>query len=794
MIPKYANFTLLNENLQKARKVLGEVKVPETDPNFIKLRALLNRNMGYLGKFTEWMYKNKTSYEQLETLFNRIKKITLPKQIDEYKTPEEVIDSIIRDDSETAVHQMINAIPSRTREHLKESGNECPECSGDGNIECGECYGNGENDCEDCYGNGQYDCDACDGSGDIECEKCGGDGTVWNKKREDVECPKCKGDGRLPCPNSIEQVVVSDKEKEGKCDNGTIHCTKCDGDGQIPCPKKCDNGQVECPVCKGSGTDQEGWNRLLSFLALQKDKKDIIIDFLSKKSGRYHDYDEDACDKLKDDISKLLNMSSIDEIKKIALTITNNQITKRDNRGHEYITKEEPYIKFIYDDEKYLIVAVNWEGLQKFGSTYWCITEDEDTYHDYVTSNTNMQLILFVKGKVPLVDEQSVMGITINFRKEIEAAHWEDDDECVDVAESIINGKTTSFTNTQDNRGRNILIKNRKQEDPLKINTKYLLDAFLSLYGYDRDELGGIEFEVPDLYNPLIDNILNPTVPIKLKKGEQNSVLEKTLDDYLESNENDNFDKLSKSDFIKELKKRTNEKNKKLPIRLDHLIQLDLSDICEFNKKWLDNSIINTFHNSDVDSSNKESIIRTVRFFIDNGYDITKISKDLNRFNIVRTDEYVDLLVKNEVLPIEEFYKFINWSRIDDKFLKWLIQNHIEFIHSSKELSLKAIKFIDSNDLIGSCKDGLIKLIESGKFPKDVCEYIASEIDDNEVSIEAAKQILPKGLLNKFKFEISRLVGSKKEDVIKPKKVASPVKKKKFENLKGFDSFKVIHF
>lgn len=74
---KFKEFDLLNENMNKARSVLRQAGVDETDPNFLKLRELLKNNLGYTGKFTEWMFLQKIDFNRLENLYNRIKSITV---------------------------------------------------------------------------------------------------------------------------------------------------------------------------------------------------------------------------------------------------------------------------------------------------------------------------------------------------------------------------------------------------------------------------------------------------------------------------------------------------------------------------------------------------------------------------------------------------------------------------------------------------------------------------------------------------------------------------------------------
>ena len=70
MIIKYSEF--INENINKARRVLRETNKLETDKDFIELRELLRNNAGYLGKFTEWHFVDKIPLDRLKNLYNTI--------------------------------------------------------------------------------------------------------------------------------------------------------------------------------------------------------------------------------------------------------------------------------------------------------------------------------------------------------------------------------------------------------------------------------------------------------------------------------------------------------------------------------------------------------------------------------------------------------------------------------------------------------------------------------------------------------------------------------------------------
>ncbi|MEN6291917.1 MAG: hypothetical protein ABFD07_07885, partial [Methanobacterium sp.] len=104
MITRWSEYASINENLQKARSILRRNGIEETDETFQKLRKLLSSNPGYLGKFTDWLIIDKVPYERLESLYNTIKGARLSKAIDQFATPEEVVDTLVRVNADTAVH------------------------------------------------------------------------------------------------------------------------------------------------------------------------------------------------------------------------------------------------------------------------------------------------------------------------------------------------------------------------------------------------------------------------------------------------------------------------------------------------------------------------------------------------------------------------------------------------------------------------------------------------------------------------------------------------------------------
>ena len=62
---------------------------------------------GYLGKFTEWLFVQKKSIESLRDLYKKITDSKISKPINDFDTPEDVIDYIVRETADTAVNQMV---------------------------------------------------------------------------------------------------------------------------------------------------------------------------------------------------------------------------------------------------------------------------------------------------------------------------------------------------------------------------------------------------------------------------------------------------------------------------------------------------------------------------------------------------------------------------------------------------------------------------------------------------------------------------------------------------------------
>src|SRR5690606_25798678 len=117
LIYKYmiiTNFKLF-ENVQYSKKVLTDLDIPIDNEDYIDLKNLLASNLGYIGKFTEWMFRDKIKFDQLESLYNELQSVKLDKPIDNFKDPEELYDYITSRKINIKINQVIKSLPSISR-------------------------------------------------------------------------------------------------------------------------------------------------------------------------------------------------------------------------------------------------------------------------------------------------------------------------------------------------------------------------------------------------------------------------------------------------------------------------------------------------------------------------------------------------------------------------------------------------------------------------------------------------------------------------------------------------------
>ena len=111
---------MLFENLQKSKKILKDLNIPETNNEYLKLRDMLKNNTGYLGVFTKWLFKDHEPFSQLEEMFKELLTFRLDKPIDDFEKLEDLYDYIQSKSIGSKTNQVINALPSKAREYVND--------------------------------------------------------------------------------------------------------------------------------------------------------------------------------------------------------------------------------------------------------------------------------------------------------------------------------------------------------------------------------------------------------------------------------------------------------------------------------------------------------------------------------------------------------------------------------------------------------------------------------------------------------------------------------------------------
>lgn len=117
-IKKYDNFIF--ENMDQSKSIYNR-KMGEYE----KLKSLLSKNMGYIGKFTEFLFKG-VSYDELETLLDeltKLKKLSHPIKINDM-SHEEILDNIQSTKEKIQINSFIKEFPNKQKSFIKEKIND----------------------------------------------------------------------------------------------------------------------------------------------------------------------------------------------------------------------------------------------------------------------------------------------------------------------------------------------------------------------------------------------------------------------------------------------------------------------------------------------------------------------------------------------------------------------------------------------------------------------------------------------------------------------------------------------
>lgn len=114
IIKKYSGF--INENMDQAKSIIGKKMAA-----FDKLKVLLSKNLGYIGKFTEYLMDENVAYEDLEELYKKINDLkSRNTTIDISKLSyEKSLDKIISVNNDLSVNGLISKFPSEQKKIAK---------------------------------------------------------------------------------------------------------------------------------------------------------------------------------------------------------------------------------------------------------------------------------------------------------------------------------------------------------------------------------------------------------------------------------------------------------------------------------------------------------------------------------------------------------------------------------------------------------------------------------------------------------------------------------------------------
>ncbi len=113
----------LNENMQQARSILKKLNIHEQDPRFQELKQMLldDNAIGYIGKFTKWIFNDREPWEKLIEVYDMLKKHpTKVPPIDTFETLESLFDYLQGSGISMKTNQVVNAIPSRARQYAND--------------------------------------------------------------------------------------------------------------------------------------------------------------------------------------------------------------------------------------------------------------------------------------------------------------------------------------------------------------------------------------------------------------------------------------------------------------------------------------------------------------------------------------------------------------------------------------------------------------------------------------------------------------------------------------------------
>lgn len=104
------------EDVNKSKKILKDLNIPEDNADYKKLRELLKSHNGYVGKFTKWLFQDREQFEQIEEVYKMLSEIQIDRHIDSFEKLEDLYDYLQSYEINQKTNQVLKALPSRTRQ------------------------------------------------------------------------------------------------------------------------------------------------------------------------------------------------------------------------------------------------------------------------------------------------------------------------------------------------------------------------------------------------------------------------------------------------------------------------------------------------------------------------------------------------------------------------------------------------------------------------------------------------------------------------------------------------------
>ena len=104
--------------MNQVTKISNKYKV---DPREVsELKNLLGNNLGYLPKFSEWVFKKGTDLKEIKDILDLLKMVKINKPVSSFKSSEELFDYITEVQNKRKLNQIFKSIPSKSRRNVSE--------------------------------------------------------------------------------------------------------------------------------------------------------------------------------------------------------------------------------------------------------------------------------------------------------------------------------------------------------------------------------------------------------------------------------------------------------------------------------------------------------------------------------------------------------------------------------------------------------------------------------------------------------------------------------------------------